>query len=302
MIKMTAPNYSDKFILAQFQRDLVFVRRFSRRTVAAYAADLQGLSRSLNGKSLIKASASDLQNHLADMARRGCEASSCARALSAFRNFYAMAVGEKIIARNPAAKIPAAKIPQPLTESLSSAEVEALLAAPDSQSPRGARDRAMLELLYAAGLRASELVGLEFSNWKPDANALQVVGKGDRERLVPVGEAASDALGDYLLQSRPLLAKGRQSDYLFLTGHGKPMSRQMFWVIVRRCALKAGIAKTISPHILRHSFATHLIENGADLRAVQMMLGHASITTTQIYTHVATRRLKEIHRRHHPRG
>jgi integrase/recombinase XerD len=189
-------------------------------------------------------------------------------------------------------------LPKILTE----ADVEALLGAPDTAKPLGLRDRAMLELLYASGLRVSELVSLTVAQLSPDMGVVRTVGKGSKERLVPVGEEALAWIGHYLAEARPLLLAGRQAEALYVTNRAEPMTRQAFWYLIKRYALRAGITGSISPHTLRHAFATHLLNHGADLRVVQMLLGHADISTTQIYTHVARERLKQLHAKHHPRG
>jgi integrase/recombinase XerD len=194
------------------------------------------------------------------------------------------------------------KLPRSLPKSLSEAEVEALLEAPDTTTPQGLRDRAMLEMLYASGLRVSELVGVKTMQVSLDMGVVRVMGKGSKERLTPLGEQATDWISRYQRQARAVLLGARKSDALFLTARGAPMTRQGFWALVKRYAARAGIPRSISPHTLRHAFATHLINHGADLRVVQLLLGHADISTTQIYTHVARERLKALHAKHHPRG
>jgi integrase/recombinase XerD len=203
---------------------------------------------------------------------------------------------------DPTADLESPKLPRSLPKTLSEEEVEQLLGAPDVETPQGLRDRAMLETLYASGLRVSELVGLKTLQVSLDMNVIRILGKGSKERLTPLGEEASDWIARYQREARPVLLRARRSDALFVTARGGPMTRQSFWSLVKRHALAAGIRQPISPHTLRHAFATHLINHGADLRVVQMLLGHADISTTQIYTHVARERLKALHRKHHPRG
>ena len=219
-----------------------------------------------------------------------------------FKRFFRWAVRERIVDADPTLKLDSARQPLRVPKTLSEAQVEALLAAPDVATPLGLRDRAMLELLYASGLRVSELVSLKTVNVSFVECALRVTGKGAKERLVPFGEEALVWIERYVAEARPAIIGRRTSDALFVTGLGGPMTRQMFWKLIKADALKAGIAAPLSPHTLRHAFATHLLNHGADLRAVQMLLGHADISTTTIYTHVARERLKQLHALHHPRG
>jgi integrase/recombinase XerD len=279
----------------------------SANTLESYRRDLtqfaswMALSASPN---LYEATTADLQAWMAHLhlARR-TSARSASRALSALRRFYALAIREGRITQDPTAQIKAPKLPRLPPKSISEAEVESLLKAPDISSPLGLRDRAMLELLYACGLRVSELIGLSWLQVDLQAGVLKVMGKGARERLVPLGEEAVYWVGDYFKEgARDTLLNGRQSEDLFVTQRGEGMTRQAFWSLIRRYAIQAGIRGTLSPHSLRHAFATHLLNHGADLRVVQLLLGHADITTTQIYTHVARERLKALHSKHHPRG
>jgi integrase/recombinase XerD len=219
-----------------------------------------------------------------------------------FKRFFRWALREHLMDSDPTLKLLAARQPMRLPTSLSEAMVEALLAAPDTGRPLGLRDRTMLEVIYASGLRVSELVGLKTVHVGLDEGVLRVVGKGSKERLVPFGAVAHDWLRRYLAQARAAILQGQASDAIFVTARGGAMTRQMFWVIVKRHALQAGITTPLSPHTLRHAFATHLLNHGADLRAVQMLLGHADIGTTTIYTHVARERLRQLHAAHHPRG
>jgi integrase/recombinase XerD len=226
---------------------------------------------------------------------------SIARNLSALKMFYRFLVSEGKIETNPARLLSAPKLPRRLPGVLSTGEVERLLAQPDLNTGRGKRDKAMLELLYATGLRVSELVNLKITNVNMEAGYVRTVGKGSKERMVPMGAKALEALKEYVVQGRPAFLKRKSSSYLFLNARGKPLTRQGFWKTIKRIGLAAGIRKEIYPHSLRHSFASHLLERGADLRSVQIMLGHADISTTQIYTHVTRERLKQIHQKHHPR-
>jgi integrase/recombinase XerD len=218
------------------------------------------------------------------------------------RRFYQHQLREGRLEVDPAARIESPRLGRRLPKSLSEAEVEALLLAPDERTALGQRDRAMLETLYATGLRVSELVSLELDRLNLRQGVVRVLGKGGKERLVPLGEEAHARLETYLADARPRLAGARASDALFITNRGAPMTRQAFWYSIKRYARRAGISSALSPHTLRHAFATHLLNHGADLRVVQMLLGHADISTTQIYTHVARQRLKELHALHHPRG
>ncbi|MBW1667353.1 MAG: site-specific tyrosine recombinase XerD [Deltaproteobacteria bacterium] len=226
---------------------------------------------------------------------------SIARNISTIKGFYRFLVSEGKLEKNPTRLLNSPKLPLRLPGVLTTEEVEELLCQPDSATPRGKRDKAMLELLYATGLRVSELVRLKVSNINLEAGYVRTIGKGSKERMVPVGTKAMEALKDYLASGRRLFLKKRSSPYLFLSARGKPLTRQGFWKIIKRYGAKAGIDKVITPHSLRHSFASHLLEFGADLRSVQVMLGHVDISTTQIYTHVTTERLRKIHEKYHPR-
>ena len=230
------------------------------------------------------------------------KASSTGRLLSSVRRFYQYALRQGKIQADPSLQIERPKLPRGLPKSLSEADVESLINAPNLETALGVRDRAMIETLYASGLRVSELVNLKISEVSQDVGVVRVMGKGSKERLVPLGEEALDWVKRYVAGARATLLHGRQTDALFVTGRGAAMTRQMFWHLIKRHAVHAGIHKPISPHTLRHAFATHLLNHGADLRVVQMLLGHADISTTQIYTHVARERLKQLHTQHHPRG
>jgi integrase/recombinase XerD len=248
------------------------------------------------------ADGSTILRYLARLRQEGLAARSAARHLSAVRGFYRFLVGEGKLAESPALLVESPRLGRKLPQVLSRDEVERLIAAPDISTPLGLRDRTMLEVLYATGLRVSELVGLRGSQVDLVVGYLRTRGKGSKERIVPMGEVASSWIDRYLKIARRTILKRRQSPYLFLTARGGPMTTARFFQIVRTVAAKADIRKVIGPHTLRHSFATHLLEGGADLRSVQMMLGHADISTTQIYTHVSRERLRELVKRHHPRG
>ena len=279
----------------------------SRNTLQAYRRDLLLFERWLaeRGQTLGDVTETELNGYFA--ARHALtRATTANRRLTVFKRFFRWALREQRVTADPTLRLQAARQPLRVPKTLTEAQVEALLAGPDTGSPLGLRDRAMLELMYASGLRVSELVGLKVFNVSPGEQVLRVLGKGSKERLVPYGEVASAWLDRYLTQARAALLSGRPSEDLFITlrgvSAGTAMSRVMFWKIVKRYAQAAGITATLSPHTLRHAFATHLLNHGADLRAVQMLLGHADISTTTIYTHVARERLKALHARHHPRG
>lgn len=280
-------------------------RGLARNTLNAYRRDLEGCQKWLQatcGKTLAQASAEDLFGYLAHRHEKGFKARSTARLLSCLRGFFRHLVEHGQLQRDPTANLSHPKLGRRLPGVLTAKEVLALLRAPKLDETTGLRDRAMLEVLYATGLRVSELTGLKLASVNLRQGAVRVVGKGGRERLVPMGEQAMIWLSRYLDEARPELVHGRSSDVMFPSRRGGEMTRQTFWYAIKRYAVAAGIGKQISPHTLRHAFATHLVDNGADLRAVQMMLGHADLSTTQIYTHVAQSRLKALHAEHHPRG
>jgi integrase/recombinase XerD len=271
----------------------------ARNTLESYRRDLAQLAAFLKGRALVQAREEDLFAFLAS--RRG-KSTSAARMLSTLKRFYRHAQREHAIAVDPTLKLDPPKRTPRFPKSLSEADVEALLAAPDTGTVRGLRDRAMLEVLYASGLRVSELVALKTFEANLDAGVVRILGKGSKERLVPLGEEAVSWVQRYLAEARSALLKRKAADALFVTGRGAGMTRQAFWHLIKRYGAKAVPGKGLSPHVLRHAFATHLINHGADLRVVQMLLGHADISTTQIYTHVARERLKALHAKHHPRG
>jgi integrase/recombinase XerD len=271
----------------------------AKNTLASYRQDLKQLDAFLKGASLLEAGEEQLSRFLAS--RRG-RTSSAARRLSTLKRFYGWCLRERKITADPTLKIDPPRRAPRFPKTLSEADVEALLAAPDAGTPLGFRDRAMLEVLYAAGLRVSELIALKIFEVDLAAGVLRVMGKGSKARLVPLGEVAIDWLKRYLSGPRSGILGRRASDILFVTGRGAAMTRQAFWRNLKRYGRRAVPGKPLSPHVLRHAFATHLINHGADLRVVQMLLGHADISTTQIYTHVARERLKALHAKHHPRG
>jgi integrase/recombinase XerD len=285
--------------------DAVWMERgLSPNTLSAYRADLTALDRWLvtRGGSGLTAKRADLLAFIAWRVEAGARPRSTARQLSSFRRFYRYLVRDGVLKEDPTAQIAMPKIGRSLPKSLTEEEVEALLAAPQIEDPLGHRDRTMLEVLYATGLRVSELVNLKANQVNMNQGVLRIVGKGDRERLIPLGEEAVGWLQKFINGPRLEILLERQTDYLFPTRRGDRMTRQAFWHIIKRYAQKAGVAKALSPHTLRHAFATHLLNHGADLRVVQMLLGHSDLSTTQIYTHVARERMKELHAQHHPRG
>ncbi|MDE2347903.1 MAG: site-specific tyrosine recombinase XerD [Gammaproteobacteria bacterium] len=279
-------------------------RGLSANTLAAYRADLTALGRWLEAhdSALLKATRIELLGFIAARVEAGSRPRSTARQLSSFRRFYRFMVREGLITVDPTAQIAMPKIGRSLPKSLTEAEVEALLEAPVVSDPLGHRDRTMLEVLYATGLRVSELVNLRHNQVNLAQGVMRVVGKGNRERLIPLGEEAVGWVQQFMRGPRIEILLDRQTDYLFPTRRGDRMTRQAFWHIIKRYSKKAGVDKELSPHTLRHAFATHLLNHGADLRVVQMLLGHSDLSTTQIYTHVARERLKELHAQHHPRG
>ncbi len=277
----------------------------AKASLASYRSDLKHLSTWLNrhGRPLLaQADETALTAFVAELSTT-LRASSQARYISTLRRYYRHLLARGQIVADPTLRIAMPAKPSRLPKVLSEAQVDALLAAPRTDTPLGARDRAMLETLYATGLRVSELVGLKLHEVNFDMGVVRVFGKGSKERLVPLGEEAIDWMRNYLAEARPAILNGQQSDDLFVTARGAAMTRQAFWQLIKRYAVQAGIDPArLSPHVLRHAFATHLLNHGADLRVVQLLLGHADISTTQIYTHVARERLKTLHAKHHPRG
>ncbi len=289
----------DRFIDALWIED-----GLSANTLAAYRRDLtlyaQWLAAS-HQRSLNDSAETDLHAH--SVARHaGSKATSANRRLSVFKRYFRWALREHLVQADPTQRLQNARQPMRVPKTLSEAQVEALLAAPDTETPLALRDRAMLELMYASGLRVSELVTLKSVHVSLSDGVLHITGKGSKERLVPFGEEARSWLLRYMSDGRATILGGQSTDALFVTAHGRGMTRQMFWLLIKKHALAAGITSPLSPHTLRHAFATHLLNHGADLRAVQMLLGHSDISTTQIYTHVARERLRVLHAAHHPRG
>jgi integrase/recombinase XerD len=280
-------------------------RGFSEHTVAAYAADLRRYSAFLSARGVRRpadATRALVSDHLANLTREGCAPASVARALSAMRTFHRFLLAEGLATENPTARQPAPRRWRRLPRALSLADVERLIGSPRGDGALARRDRALLELAYATGLRAAEIVGLRIADTDLSDRFVRVTGKGGRSRVVPFGRTAATALTDYLAGPRHQLLRGGRESVVFLNHRGRPLTRVGYWTILKRCANQVGLSARVHPHVLRHTFATHLLEGGADLRVVQELLGHASIATTQIYTHVERTRLLEVHRTYHPRG
>ena len=296
---MSRSELIDRFI------DAIWLEQgLSENTLAAYRSDLRLLQKWLKKRDrrLPEARKSDLLDFVAERAAGGIHVRTLSRQLSTARRFYGYLLREGLVDKDPSSQVPSPRLGRPLPHSLSEREVEDLLAAPPLQQPLGARDRCMLEVLYATGLRVSELVNLTVSQINLAAGVLRVRGKGSKERLVPLGEEAADRVREFVAGARRQILGEHRSDALFPTARGKAMTRQAFWLRLRKHSAAAGITENVSPHSLRHAFATHLLDHGADLRAVQLLLGHSSLSTTQIYTQVARKRLRDLHRKHHPRA
>ncbi len=289
-------------LIDQFIDALWVEQGLSDNTLSAYSSDLRIFAKWLKDKSLLDVDGGQLSKFLASRFHEGIGSRSSARILSSLRRFYGYYLRENRIAIDPTSLIEAPQIGRPLPSTLTEQDVDYLLNAPEVALVLGLRDKAMLEMLYATGLRVSELVNLKFEQISFRQGVVRVTGKGNKERLVPVGEEAMSWLDQYMNQARKSLLGEYQCDYLFVTSRKDAMTRQAFWHIIKRYAKKAGIIKELSPHTLRHAFATHLLNHGADLRVVQLLLGHADLSTTQIYTHIARERLKELHTKFHPRG
>lgn len=299
-----AVKSEDQSLIELFLDSLWVERGVSDHTLTAYGSDLQGVAVALNkqNKGLCSAARDNLLDYLAQRVQQGVSPRTTARLLSSMRRFYQYLLREGRVDQDPTAQIDAPKLGRPLPKSLTEDDVEALLDAPDIGAALGLRDRSMLELLYASGLRVSELVGLKLSEVSMAQGVVRIFGKGGKERLVPMGEECLDWLQRYKDEARAELLSGKISDAVFVTRRGDAMTRQAFWYLIKRYALQAGIDTSLSPHTMRHAFATHLLNHGADLRVLQMLLGHSDLSTTQIYTHVARERLKSLHAEHHPRG
>lgn len=292
----------DPDLLKKFLNYLAVERGLSRNTVISYEHDLQRYLEAMRERSPDQVVPSDVISFMASLAAIGISPSSIARNIAAVRGFHKYLIMDGLARKDPTADIETPRKWIRLPKALSSADVENLLNQPDLSTTIGLRDKAMLELLYATGLRVSELVGLRIADLNLERGFLLVLGKGSKERAVPMGEAAVAAITDYLARARPYLLKGKDSEVVFISLRRRGITRQMFWERIKLYSRSAGIGKSISPHTLRHSFATHLLDNGADLRSVQAMLGHSDISTTQIYTHVSRERLRRIHEKFHPRG
>ncbi len=292
-------------LVDQYLNYLVVEKGLSAGTIDAYARDLSRYVRFLRANKISNIAETDtpvILKYLLNLRDKGLGIRSRARHLVTLRGFYRFAVQEKVIKKDPARLVELPKFGVRLPDVLSFEEIKKLLGAPDTKTAKGMRDAAMLELLYAAGLRVSELIKVKMTEINLEAGFVRVFGKGAKERIVPIGGYAREKIQTYINLGRPALVKEHLSPYLFVARAGNPMTRQGFWKLLKRCGAQAGIQKEITPHSLRHSFASHLLEGGADLRAVQMMLGHVDISTTQIYTHVARDHLKKMHAKYHPRG
>jgi integrase/recombinase XerD len=296
---------ADLALIDEFCDTLWLEHGLAKNSLDAYRRDLRLFARWLEvkrpGGGLLHVQPDDLSSYFAER-HAETKPSSANRRLSVFKRFYQLALRTHRIAADPCLQMASARQPARFVHTLTEAQVEALLAAPDVRTPLGVRERTMLELMYASGLRVSELVALKLVELSMNDGVLRITGKGGKTRLVPFGEQARLWIERYLKDARGVILNGQVDDALFVTGRGAPMTRQMFWVIIKKHAAKAGIKGPLSPHTLRHAFATHLLNHGADLRVVQLLLGHSDISTTQIYTHVARERLKHLHAQHHPRG
>ena len=305
MSKFDQINPDQQQLIESFIDALWMERGLSANTLGAYQTDLAALSEWLqhqNSTGLLEAEREQLLNYLAHRVQQKVSPRSNARLLSSIRRFYHYQIREKRLENSPSVRIEAPKVGRSLPQALTEAEIDALFDVLDVEQENELRDRAMLEVMYASGLRVSELVGLQQSQINLRQGVARILGKGAKERIVPLGEESVEWLQCYLKSARPVLAKGNASEVLFISSRGTQVTRQTFWYAIKRYAQRAGITKKLSPHTLRHSFATHLLNNGADLRVVQMLLGHSDLSTTQIYTHIAKARLQALHAKHHPRG
>ena len=296
---------ADQPVIEAFLDTLWVEHGLSENTLSAYRNDLLGLSNWLSKATvnITEARRDHLLDYLSYRVQQGSMPRTSARLLSSIRRFYRYLVRQGAVQKDPSAQIEFPKLGRPLPETLTEEEVERLLNAPNTNKPQGVRDRAMLEVLYACGLRVSELIGLTLGQVNLNHGVIRVTGKGSKERLIPFGEQANEWISRFVNEARAdLLKNNRQCDALFITNRGAAMTRQAFWHLIKKYSKNVGITKHLSPHTLRHAFATHLLNHGADLRVVQMLLGHSDLSTTQIYTHVAQARLQELHQKHHPRG
>ena len=291
-------------LLSAFEEMLYYQEGLQPLTLQSYLSDLQKLDEylSIQEIKLEDATPEILQDYIQHKLKENISPRSISRFVSTFKHFYDFLIISKLREDNPARKLIVPKFTATLPISLSEEDVEALLNSHDVNTALGLRDRAMMELLYSCGLRVSELVSLTMSQMNLQAGVVRLVGKGNKERLVPIGEVGIEWMEQYLSNARPELSKGKSTEWVFLSNRGDGMTRQAFWYVIKKTAQRIGISSTISPHTLRHAFATHLVNHGADLRVVQLLLGHSSLSTTQIYTHIAKERLKSIHQEHHPRG
>ena len=297
---------NDADLLDEFCDNLWLEDGLSRNTLDSYRRDLRKFAAWLEkerGASMLQTTHADLRGYLGHMvAELKAKPTSTGRTISSLKRLFRYLLRQGKISADPTLQIDTPKLPRNLPKSLTEQDVELLLNAPDTQTPLGLRDRTMFEVLYATGLRVTELVTLRVTQVSMDMGVVRVMGKGSKERLVPLGEESLDWLRRYLAEGRPVLLAGKVADALFVTARAEGMTRQMFWYLIKKQAKTGGLHKPMSPHTLRHAFATHLLNHGADLRVVQMLLGHSDISTTQIYTHVARERLKKLHAEHHPRG
>ncbi|MDR9433620.1 MAG: site-specific tyrosine recombinase XerD [Spiribacter sp.] len=303
--RTTKLSSQEAAIIAAFLDALWMERGLSDNTLAAYRSDLEGFAvwlQQARSVGLRRADRADVMSYLASRVAAGASRRTSARLLSSLRRFYRQQIRERGMSEDPTERVDAPRADRPLPGALSEAEIDRLLQAPDAQTPLGRRDRCMLEVLYATGLRVSELIGLRLDQINLTQGVVRVTGKGGKERLVPLGENAVAALEHYLDNDRAVIAPRATASEAFVTARGQGMTRQAFWYRIRHYALSAGIKTPLSPHTLRHSFATHLLNHGADLRVVQLLLGHSDLSTTQVYTHVARARLQALHAEHHPRG